>query len=564
MNMTMILILAVATLLATPRLLSAAKEPRGATTPAAIRAASEPLVAPLFSGMGKHHHPITTSSKRAQRYFDQGLTLCYAFNHQEAIRSFQAAAHYDPGCAMAWWGVAYAYGPHVNKPMTREENDAAWTALQKAIALKSKVSSKEQAYIDALAQRYQAAFSEDRSALDLAYAAAMREVAQQYPDDLDAHTLLAEALMDTMPWDYWRKDHSPKPETEEVLAALRHVMARNPDHPGANHFYIHAVEAGPNPELGLPAADRLRDCVPQAGHLVHMPSHIYMRVGQYHDATLANQRAVQADRSYLRQCRVQGFYPGGYYPHNVHFLWYATLMEGRSAEAQAAARDAVNIAVDNYCGPSKAVEAPRFRHLPWLTSIRFGRWDDILQVARPPATNDFLVDRVFWHFARGLAFAARQQPEAAEREHAEMVELVYSGEAKKLDNPAFPASAVLQVADHWLAGKIAAAREDYPAAIARLEKAVKAEEALPYMEPAFWPLPVRPTLGALLLQAGEAAQAEAVFRENLKRWPRNGWGLLGLEQSLRRQGKFQSADLVRLEFKEAWKHADVPLNIAWF
>lgn len=520
--------------------------------------------APLFDGMGNLHHPITTSSRLAQRYFDQGLTLCYAFNHREAIRSFQGALKQDPDCAMAWWGIAYANGPHVNKPMTQEENDAAWNAVQKALALKSKANAREQAYIDAIATRYQAEFQEDRSALDQAYAAAMRKVVNQFPDDLDAQTLLAEALMDTMPWDYWTRDRSPKPETEEALAALRHVIKRNPDHPGANHLYIHAVEAGPNPELGLPAADRLAHAVPQAGHLVHMPSHIYMRVGQYHDAELANQRAVKADKSYIQSCAAQGFYPGAYYPHNEHFLWYAQLFQGRSADALAAAKKTAEIAVENYCGPNQAVEAPRFRHLPWLTQARFGRWDDVLKITQPPATNDFLIDRAMWHFARGLAFAARKNADAAAREHAALTRLTNSDEAKALDNPAFPASGMLAVADHWLAGKVAETRGDMRATIRHLEKAVQAEDDLPYMEPAYWPIPARPTLGAALLKSGKAAEAENVFRDDLTRWPRNGWALFGLEQSLRAQNKNHSAELVQREFQDAWKRADVKLDLGWF
>jgi tetratricopeptide (TPR) repeat protein len=524
----------------------------------------EKLPGPLFDGLGNHHHPVTAKSKSAQRYFDQGLTLLYAFNHKEAIRSFRSAARLDPDCAMAFWGVSYAYGPHVNKPMSQEDNDEAWAALQQALALKPKVSPHEQAYLAALSKRYQAEFGEDRSALDKAFAAAMREVVKDYPDDLDAQALLAEALMNTMPWDYWAKDRSPKPETEEAIAALRYVIARNPDHPGANHFYIHAVEAGPTPELGLPAADRLGGFAPDAGHLVHMPSHIYMRVGQYHDATRANERAARADRAYLRQCAAQGFYPGAYYPHNLHFLWWALVFEGRSAEAMRAAHQAAQYATENYCGPRKAIEAPRLRHLPWITAARFGRWEDVLKVPQPSATNDFLMDRALWHFARGLAFAARHQADAAAREQADLTSLAHSEEARKLDNPYFPATRVLAIADHLLAGKLAGARGDQKAMIEHLERAVAAEDALPYMEPAYWPFPTRHALGAAWLQAGNAARAEQVFREDLKIFPRNGWGLFGLEQSLRAQGRSQLADSVNRQLLETWKRADVKLDLATF
>jgi tetratricopeptide (TPR) repeat protein len=524
----------------------------------------EKLPGPLFDGLGNHHHPVTAKSKLAQRYFDQGLTLLFAFNHKEAIRSFRSAAKLDPECAMAWWGVAYAYGPHVNKPMSKEDNEAAWEALQQTLALKSKVTPQEQAYITALSKRYQAEFAEDRSALDKAYAAAMRDLVKEYPDDLDAQTFFAEALMDTMPWDYWLKDRSPKPETEEAFAALRYVIARNPDHPGANHFYIHAVEAGPTPELGLPAADRLGGFAPDAGHLVHMPSHIYIRVGQYHDATVANERAAKADRTYIRHCAAQGFYPGVYYPHNLHFLWYALMFEGRSTEAMRAANQAAQYANENYCGPRKTLEAPRLRHLPWITSARFGRWDEVLKVPQPSATNDFLMDRVLWHFARGLAFAANKQADAAVREQAEFTKLAHSDEAKKLDNPQFPATSVLGIAEHLLAGKVAGARGDQRAMIEHLEQAVAAEDAMPYMEPAYWPFPTRPTLGAALLQTGDAAKAEEVFRADLKIFPRNGWGLFGLEQSLRAQGRNQLADTVNRQLQETWKQADVTLDLAAF
>lgn len=521
-------------------------------------------VAPLFNGLGDHHHAITAASKRAQRYFDQGLTLCYAFNHKEAIRSFRGALKHDPDCAMAWWGIAYASGPHVNRPMDKEDNDRAWDALQKALALRAKVTAKEQAYIDAMAKRYQAEFAEDRSALDKAYAAAMRELTKQFPDDLDAFTMFSEALMDTMPWDYWLKDRSPKPETEEAFAALRYVINRNPDHPGANHFFIHAVEAGPHPELGLPSADRLGSFAPQAGHLVHMPGHIYMRVGQYREAELANRAAVKADRSYIQHCAAQGFYPGAYYPHNEHFLWYATLFQGRSADALAAANQTAQVALENYCGPKKALEGPRLRHLPWITQARFGRWDEVLKVPQPPATNDFLIDRAMWHFARGLALVAKKQSSTAATELAEMSRLVNSEDARKLDSPQFPATAMLRIAEAWLAGKVAEGQGDLKSAIAHLERAVKGEDEMPYMEPAYWPIPVRPTLGAALLKAGRASEAEAIFRQDVKLWPRNGWGLLGLEASLRAQGKTDSASLVQQEFNEAWKRADTKLNLDWF
>lgn len=525
---------------------------------------AEKLPGPIFDGLGDLQHPVKTTSPRAQRYFDQGLRLLFGFNHKEAIRSFRSAAHLDPACAMAHWGEAYALGPHVNKPMDSNDTALAWAALGRAVAVKGTASPREQAYITALETRYQAEHRDDRSALDRAFAAAMRELARQYPDDLDAQVLFAEALMNTMPWDYWTRDRTPKPETGEILAALQSVMARSPSHPGANHFYIHAVEAGPDPGAGLPAADRLLNYAPAAGHLVHMPAHIYMRVGQYADAIVANERAVKADRDYVRHCRAQGFYPGVYYPHNLHFLWWAQLFDGRSRDALRTASQAATYATDNYCGPRKVLEAPRLRHLPWLTLARFGRWDEVLAVTRPPGTNDFLVDRALWHFSRGLALVGKGDAVAAEREQLALGALAASDEAKQLSTAAFPVADTLAVGASWLAGKVALGKGDTRSAIEHLERAVAAEDALPYMEPSYWPMPARPTLGAALLKSGANAKAEGVFRDDLKRWPRHAWSLFGLEQSLRLQGKTESAELVRREFEAAWKASDVTLTLEWF
>jgi tetratricopeptide (TPR) repeat protein len=526
--------------------------------------AADVLPGPLLNGLGELHHPVTTQSPQAQRYFDQGLRLLFGFNHKEAIRAFRSAAHFDPECSMAYWGVAYAFGPHVNKPMDPTDTAEAWAALQLALKARSKASPMEQAYITALERRYQPEHMENRLALDKTFADAMRGLAREYPDDLDAQVLFAESLMNTMPWDYWTRDRTPKPETEEILSALRFVMARNPDHPGANHFYIHAVEAGPNPEQGLASADRLRDYAPAAGHLVHMPAHIYIRVGQYADAVAANERAVKADRDYISQCRAMGFYPGAYYPHNLHFLWWAQLLQGNSKDALQTARQVAAYALDTTCGVSKAVEAPRLRHLPWLTLVRFGQWDEVMKIPQPPATNNFLVDRALWHFTRGLACAATKNLDAAELEYRSLATIASSEEVKKLSSPVFPVADTLGVASHWLGGKVAGAKGDTRQMIEQLEAAVAAADAIPYMEPSYWPLSARPTLGVALLKAGYPERAEQVFRDDLNRWPRNGWGLLGLEESLRRQGRQDSADLVQREFDTAWKHADVKLALDWY
>ncbi|MBL9135836.1 MAG: hypothetical protein JNK85_08215 [Verrucomicrobiales bacterium] len=522
------------------------------------------LPGPVLDGLGDLHHPVTTDSKSAQQYFDQGLRLLFGFNHKEAIRAFASAAHLDPECAMAHWGVAYAHGPHVNRPMDATDTAAAWQALQRALQHQAQASPKDRAYITALGKRYQPTHQDDRLTLDRAFADAMRDLVRQFPDDLDAQTLFAESLMNTMPWDYWTRDRTPKPETQEILSALRLVLDRDPNHPGANHFYIHAVEAGPNPEWGIPAADRLLRYAPAAGHLVHMPAHIYMRVGNYAAAAVANELAAKADRTYIRHCLAQGFYPGVYYPHNLHFHWWALLFEGRRKDALRAANKAADYALDNYCGPSKAFEAPRLRHLPWLTLVRFGEWKSVLNVETPPGTNDFLVDRALWHFSRGLAFCANQDAGAAQREWSALDQISGSDEVRKLSSPLFPVADTLAIARHWLAGKVAGARGDSTAMIQHLRDAVTAEDAMPYMEPSYWPLPVRPTLGAALLTAGDPVQAEAVFREDLRRWPRNGWGLLGLEAALRAQKKEAQADDVHRQFAEAWRRADTPLELSWF
>lgn len=526
--------------------------------------AAERLPGPVLEGLGDLHHPVTTRSPQAQRYFDQGLRLLFGFNHREAIRSFRSAARLDPACAMAHWGVAYACGPHVNKPMDATDTREAWEALQAALAVRTGASPRERAYLDALTTRYQPEHRDDRLALDRAFADAMRQLAARYPDDLDARTLLAEALMNTMPWDYWTRERTPKPETDEVLQSLRFVLNRNPDHPGANHFYIHAVEAGPEPALGEAAADRLLGYAPAAGHLVHMPAHIYLRVGRYHDASVANERAAKADRDYLARCRAQGFYAGSYYPHNLHFLWWAQVFEGRSREALRTARQTADYALDKACGASKAIEAPRLRHLPWLTLQRFGRWKELLAVSRPPATNDFLVDRALWHFTRGLAFAAQGNGPGATAEHQALAALASSPEARALSNPAFPVADTLAVATHWLGGRARGASGDTPGMIAGLEQAVTAEDALPYMEPSFWPFPVRPALAAALLRSGQAARAEQVFRDDLERWPRNGWSLFGLERALSAQGRTEQAADVAVQFRAAWRHADTPPDLAWY
>jgi len=526
--------------------------------PVAAREADHSL-APMFKGLGRHHHKITTRYELAQRYFDQGLTLCFNFNHAEAIRSFEAAAAIDPDCAMAWWGVAFACGPNINAPMFDEAVPKAWDALQRAIAAKGKASQAEQDYIEVLAKRYAKEPPKDRSPLDLAYADAMRGLAKKYPDDLDTHTLFAEALMDTSPWNYWQPDLAPKPAAKEALAAIEGVLSRVKAHSGADHLYIHLVEAGPHPDRGVPSADRIGRLTPKAGHLVHMASHIYVRVGRFRDAVKVNERASGVDESYIKAEKPAGMYPGGYYTHNVHFLWYANDILGRSKDSIAAAKKVAQYTLDLRCG---AIEGPRQRYLPLLAYARFGRWDDILN--EPEPARDYPFDRTMWHYARALALAGQKKSEDANREYAKFKELMVSEPVKAMDNPYFPGTKILAVADHVLAGKIAGARGQKNEMVEHLRKAVAAEEDIQYMEPPYWYYSVRESLGAALLGSGKPAEAEKIFQEDLKELPENGWGLFGLAESQRAQGKTAESKLVEKRFKKAWRHADVELDLAWF
>ena len=358
------------------------------------------ISAPLLHGIGPLHVPISTTSEQAQKYFDQGLTLMYGFNHAEAIRSFKEAARLDPTCGICWWGVAAAYGPNINQPMPPEAVPEAWKALQTAQSLRENETPREQAYIDAVAARYSES-GEGRATLDRAYADAMAKLVAAYPDDLDAATLYAESLLDLMPWDYYTKDGSPKPDTVIAVTQLERVQAANPQHPGALHFYIHAVEATSTPERAEVAADELGDLVPVAGHLVHMPAHIYLRVGRYHDAVTQNELAATADEDYIAQCNAQGFYPAVYYPHNLHFLWYAAMMEGRKQLSLDTARKMAQHVPLDFARSTPDVQ--QYLPVPIYTLVRFGLWDDMLAEAAPPDGVPFAT--AMWHYGRAVAYA---------------------------------------------------------------------------------------------------------------------------------------------------------------
>ncbi|MGH7786797.1 MAG: tetratricopeptide repeat protein [Candidatus Binatia bacterium] len=514
---------------------------------------------PLYDNLGSHTHTVSCSAA-AQAYFDQGLRLIYAFNHDEAQRSFEEAARLDPNCAMAFWGEALALGPNINLPIDAPRGAAAQIAITQAVALAPHASAKEQAYIAALAKRYSADASADRKAHDRAYAEAMRDVARTYPDDTDAATLYAESMMDLRPWDLWAADGTPYPGTVEIVTTLEAVMIRDPNHPGANHYYIHAIEQSQQPEKGLPSAQRLPGLVPGAGHLVHMPSHIYMRTGRYSDAAVANQRAIVVDEQYLAAAQPTGVYPMMYYPHNIHFLWAAASMEGRSADAIGAAR-----LLGTKVPPEMAREMPMveyFMPTTYFALLRFGQWDAMLAEPAPPP--DLLYLTAMWHYARGIAFAAQGRSGQADAELAAFEHVAAHIPPDRIVGDNQPAGGLLHLAAIALRGDIAARQGHFARAVPLLEEAVRLQDALPYMEPPPWYFPQRQALGAALLAAGKPAQAEAVYREDLRLNPNNGWSLFGLAESLRAQRKTKDAAEVEAQFKTAWTRADVTLNASRF
>ncbi|MFO0840636.1 MAG: tetratricopeptide repeat protein [Phycisphaerae bacterium] len=512
--------------------------------------------APLFNGMGDHHRAVTTQSRLAQRYFDQALTWAYAFNHDEAIRSFEAAGALDPDCAMAWWGAALCHGPHINNSlMTEAHQRGAWDSLQKALAARNKSSPIERELIDALAKRYANPAPADRAPLDRAYAEAMAAVWKAHPDDADVGTLYAESLMDLQPWDLWTQAGEPKGATPEIVSVLERVLSLNPLHPGANHLYIHTVEASPQPQRGIAAADRLRAMVPIAGHLVHMPAHIDVRVGQWAQASEANERAIKADERYRRISPQQDFYRV-YMAHNHQFLAFASMMEGRRAVALSAAR-AMIAGVPEVYARQNAVMVDGYLPIALEAMMRFGLWDEILAEPQPPAYLPIYT--AFWRFTRGVAQAAKGRVEDAQREQAEFRKIVAQipQDALMAINPAHK---VLSIADHVLAGEIALRRGQIDEAVSQLQAGVKVEDDLLYMEPPDWIQPLRHTLGAVLVSAGRFKDAEPVYREDLRRWPENGWSLYGLAECLKSRGADAEAAEVERRFKKAWSRADTQIK----
>ena len=514
---------------------------------------------PLFDNLGTHHHPVTTNSPLAQRYFDQGLRLYYAFNSDEALRSFQQAARLDPSSAMAYWGIALALGPTINMPMTRQGDDTAYRAIQIARSPSNAASERERAYIAALGRRYSPQGAGDPTVRGRSYAAAMRDLAKRFPRDLDAATLFAGALLNLRPWDQWTPDGRPQPGTLEAVATLERVLQQHPNHPGANHYYIHALEASPFPEKALPAAERIDELMPGAGHIVHMPSHIYFRLGRYAEAVESSRRGTAVDREYIRKWNPRGNYREMFYPHNIYFEWAALMMEGRSAEVLRAAGDLSAIYSYEMARSRPFVEF--FMPVALFSLARFGRWDDILRQPRPPNELRYLTG--MWHYARGLALAARGQPNKASFEKERLADIAVAV-ASRVPLVGNSPAVLLRLASTVLAGELAARRGRTDEAIHHLQEAVQLHDQLRYDEPPAWYYPVRQALGAVLLVAGRVKEAEQVYRDDLEKHPSNGWSLFGLAKCLRVQHRDEDATAVEVAFRRAWARADVALEASRF
>jgi tetratricopeptide (TPR) repeat protein len=512
----------------------------------------------LMSDLGQHHHVISSKSFEAQRFFDQGLTLVFAFNHEEAARSFRRVAELDPQSAMAYWGVALALGPCINLDVDPPHEKDAYEAVQKAMSLARDVTESERAYIQALAKRYSADSGVDLRKLDVEYAHAMRELSEHYPDDLDAATLYAESLMDLHPWKLWSLDGRPTEGTEQIVAVLESVLRRDPNHIGANHYYIHAVEASPHPEWSLASAKRLETLAPGAGHLVHMPAHTYMRIGDFPAAARSTAAGADADRPYLRDSGTTGsMYDMMYFCHNLHFLAAADSMAGNFMGAKRAADE-----LADHVGPmlNDMPMAEVYVSTPILILVRFHRWDEILRL--PPPNPKLAMTTAFWHFARGSAFAAMSQIARAEAERG-ILETARKATPADLEFSFYSnkAHTFLDLAANILDAGVTDVRGDHKGAIEYWKNAVQIEDRLYYREPPEWFYPVRESLGASLMLNGQAAQAEGVFRADLEQYPRNPRSLFGLFKSLETQNKHSDAEWVRREFESAWKSAGVTLQL---
>jgi tetratricopeptide (TPR) repeat protein len=515
--------------------------------------ATQATATPLYDNLGTLHHAITTKSPVAQQYFDQGLRLTYGFNHDEAVKSFKEGIGHDSTCAMCYWGVAYALGPNINLPMDTAAARPAYEASRKALKYSSGTTPKERAYIEALVKRYSSDPAANRAPLDSAWADAIGEVSRRFPGDDDAAALYGEALMDLRPWNYWTNGGRPKaPSTLEALRVLEPVVKRNPNHPGACHYYIHAIEASTEAGKALACAERLGGLMPGAGHLVHMPTHIYIRLGKWDIAADRNVHAVHADEQYISERKPSGVYPMAYYPHNYHMMWYALNMLGRSEDALKAAQGVVrNVPVDVV---RQAPPLEYFSPTVLFTLARFSKWEEILREPAPP--NDLRYTTGVWHYVRGLAYTAQSKPDSAAVERDKLMTVAKAVPAEAYAN-LNSVQALLAIAENHLRGEMAAKRGRTDDAVKHLERAIAGEDELTYDEPPPWYLPIRQRLGVVLVEAGRPVEAEKAFREDLTRRPENGWSLNGLAQSLRAQKRSKEAAAVEARFQKAWPKADV-------
>lgn len=514
-------------------------------------------IAPLFENLGDLSYPITTNNEKAQTFFNQGLRLTYAFNHAEAHRSFMEASRLDPTSAMTFWGQAYTLGPNINDPLPPEDRKIKINeAMAKAKSLISSATPKEQALIQALTARYSEDLTKDVAELNMAYMIEMAKVLKKYPEDAEVQVLYAASVMNTVPWNYWDQDGNPSPNISEAKAALEKAMEINPNNPGAHHYYIHMVEL-PKPDLGVASADKLGNLMPAAGHIVHMPSHIYIRVGRYLDAVKVNQAAILADEDYISQCYSQGLYPLGYYPHNIHFLWSAASLLGDSEIAiDAAKKTAEKVPVGEFITMPFLQD---FASTPMLAYIRFGKWNEILTIPAPNPDIKHL--NLIRHYARGMAFVRKGNKKEAQEELDALKILKDDPDLETLlATPNNPSVNAANIAYQVVAGELAAIKGDINGAIEHLSKAVEFEDGLTYTEPAAWHIPTRQNLGAVLMNAKKYQEAEKVYREDLRILRQNGWSLMGLHNSLKAQGKMEEAQVIKDEFDKAWEHSDISIE----
>ncbi|MBA3948483.1 MAG: hypothetical protein H0X44_00885 [Acidobacteria bacterium] len=514
-------------------------------------------LAPRLQNLGVHAFEVSTASAQAQLFFNQGLNLAYGFNHPEAARAFAEAARLDPALAMAHWGLALVLGPNINSPMDPADEPKARDAIQRAIALKGHATERERDYIDALAARYTGRPA-DRAQADRAFANAMGALSRKYPGDHDARTLYAEALMDLRPWNYWTRDGKPYTETTDAIGSLDAVLAAHPTHPGALHYWIHLWEPTDTPERAEAAADRLLPLMPGAGHIVHMPAHIYARVGRHNDVVTSNLAAEKADEEYITLCRAQGIYPLAYYPHNTHFVWMGASASGQGAVAMRAAAKLAAFVSDKTDMLAALPFLQLFAVTPYWTMVTFERWDDMLASGEPTVRTPF-VDAA-WHYARARAFVGKgradQAAEALSQLRASIAADTFNAQSGFTTNTG---AAILRIGAEIVEGEIAAARKDYDRAMLHLDRAIRYEDALVYQEPADWPHSARLIAGRVLLEAGRPDEAEVLFWEDLRRVPETGWALSGLKRALEAQGKKDDAALVHARLDKAWRFADVAL-----